>query len=130
MGWLGNLFGTEKAVDNITGKDGIASQLGGWIGGMKYTEEEKAEGNRETRSLVIEQLKALAPFKVMQRIMVTIIMAEWAILFNCALVCIMLKWDERFAQLMIFAKSEFAWLPVFGAVSLYLLGGVIPTRKS
>jgi hypothetical protein len=97
---------------------------------MSFTDQEKAIHNKEMAQVGIDRLKALAPFKVMQRIMVTIIMVEWAILFNCAVICIMMKWDYRFDQLIIFAKSEFAWMPISAAVVCYLLGGVLPSRRS
>lgn len=130
MGWLGSIFGSKSAIDNIVDKDnGLLTQVGGWIGGLNYTEEEKAEANAKTREWGIRQLEALAPFKIMQRIMVTIIMVQWAVLFNCAVVCIMLDWGGRFDLIMAFAQTQFAWLPVCGAVSLYLLGGVVPQRR-
>lgn len=45
MSWW-NLIDTKKTVDNVMDKDnGLLSQVGGWIGGMNFTEEEKAEMN-------------------------------------------------------------------------------------
>jgi len=46
MGWFGSLIGTEKAMDNVLDKDnGLLSQVGGWVGNMNFTEEEKAKMN-------------------------------------------------------------------------------------
>lgn len=45
MAWW-NLVDTKKAADNILDKDkGLLSQVGGWIGGMNFTAEERAEMN-------------------------------------------------------------------------------------
>jgi hypothetical protein len=129
MSWIGGLFGSKDAVKNIVDKDnGLLTQVGSWIGNFNYTDEEKAEANAQTREWGLRQLDALAPFKVMQRIMVTIIMVEWAILFNCIVVFICLGKPEVVNQLMAFAMTNFAWIPVAGAVGLYLVGGVIPGR--
>ena len=130
MNFLGKLFGTDKAVDNLLDKDnGLLAKAGGWLGNFNYTDEEKAEADAGTREWGIRQLDALAPFKVMQRIMVTIIMVEWAILFNAIVVATCLKADAVVVNLMLFAQSNFAWIPVAGAVGLYLMGGVIPGRS-
>lgn len=45
MSWW-NLIDTKKTVDNVMDKDnGLLSQVGGWIGGMNFTAEERAEMN-------------------------------------------------------------------------------------
>ena len=37
---------SSKTVDNVMDKDnGLLAQVGGWIGGMNFTEEERAETN-------------------------------------------------------------------------------------
>jgi hypothetical protein len=131
MGWFGQLIGTDKVLNNVVDKDnGLLAQAGNWIGGFSYTDEEKAEADAETREWGLRQLEALAPFKVMQRIMVTIIMVEWAILFNVLVVAICLDATNVVNNLLLFAQSNFAWIPVAGAVGLYLMGGVIPGRRS
>ncbi len=129
MGWFGELIGTDKVVNNVVDKDnGLLAQAGNWLGGFSYTDEEKAEADAATREWGLRQLEALAPFKVMQRIMVTIIMVEWAILFNVLIVAICLDATNVVNNLLLFAQSNFAWIPVAGAVGLYLMGGVIPGR--
>lgn len=46
MGWFGSLFGTDKAINNVMDKDnGLLTQVGGWVGGMNFTDEERAEMN-------------------------------------------------------------------------------------
>jgi hypothetical protein len=127
--WAGKLFGTDKAVDNLLDKDkGLLVRAGGWLDGLSHTSQEKAADDQLTREWGVRQLEALAPFKVMQRIMVTIIMIEWAILFNNIVIAIWAGSDSTLEKLMAFAMSEFAWMPVLAAVTLYLLGGVVPRR--
>lgn len=127
--WAGKLFGTDKAVDNLLDKDkGLLVKAGGWLGNLHYTDQEQAESDHKTREWGIRQLEALAPFKVMQRIMVTIIMVEWALILNSWLLSIWLRLPGVKKEIMELAMSEFAWMPVLAAVSLYLLGGVVPHR--
>ena len=46
MGWFGKLLGTDKVVNNVMDKDnGLLSQVGGWIGNMNFTDEERAKMN-------------------------------------------------------------------------------------
>ena len=121
----GRVFGTAKAVDDILDKDkGLLVRAGTWIGNLNLTDEEKMENNLLVREWGLKQLEALAPFKIMQRIMVTIIMVQWAILFNAIIVAICFKSTVVLDNLFLFAQSQFAWYPVGAAVTLYLLGGV------
>lgn len=129
MGWFGNLIGTDKAMDNMLDKDkGLFVRAGGWIDGLGFTDQEKSEAKGKVRDWATEHLKALAPFKVMQRIMVTIITIEWAILFNVTIVAICLDATTVTENLLKFMLTQFAWMPIAGAVGLYLMGGVIPSR--
>ena len=131
MGFLGKLFGTEKAVDNLLDKDeGLLVRAGSWVGNMNYTDEEKAENNLIVRDFGIKQLEALTPFKIMQRIMVSIIVIEWAVLFNVIVVAICLKADCVVDKLILFTQSNYAWYPMGSAVTLYLLGGVWKGRAN
>lgn len=123
MGWFSGLFSATKAADNLLDKDnGLLVRVGEWVGDQQFTPQERAENAKEF-------LTALHPFKVMQRIMVTIIMVEWAILFNVMIVAICLRAEDVQKDLMAFAQTEFAWMPILGAVGLYLFGGVVPSRK-
>ena len=52
MSWFN--FWSKKATDNILDKDnGLIAQVGSWIGGQQYTDEEKAEDNKDLRKGVI-----------------------------------------------------------------------------
>jgi len=125
MGWLSSLLMADKAADNLLDKDkGLLVRAGSWFGGLQHTEEEQAEDNRKIREFSIRQLDAMHPFKIMQRIMVTIIFVEWAILFNVIILATCLKADTIVLNLMKFSQSQYAWYPVGAAVTLYLLGGV------
>jgi len=120
----GKIFGTDKAVDNILDKDkGLLVRAGSWVNGLSYTDQEKAENNLIVRDWGVKQLEALEPFKIMQRIMVTIIVTEWAILFNVIILAICFK-ASFLTDLINFAQSQYAWYPMGAAVTLYLLGGV------
>ncbi len=131
MSFLGRLFGTQKAISDIVDKDnGLLVRAGTALGNLHYSDQEKAEDSQEVRLWGVRQLEALAPFKVMQRIMVTIIMVQWAITCNVMLVAICLDATTVINNLVLFIQSQFAWIPVAGAVGLYLMGGVIPSRGS
>jgi len=42
MNFLGKLFGTDKAVDNLLDKDkGLLVRTGGWVNDLSYTDAEK-----------------------------------------------------------------------------------------
>ena len=47
MGWFGLGSDTvEKTVDNVLDKDnGLLTQVGSWIGGQQFTDEEQSEAN-------------------------------------------------------------------------------------
>ncbi len=129
MGIFSALFATDKAVDNILDKDkGLLTQVGNWVGGFNYTEEEKSEADAKTREWGLRQLEALAPFKVMQRIMVTIIMSVWGLTCAMMLIFISLEPSSAITNLLLFMQLPFVWIPVSGAVGLYLMGGVIPRK--
>lgn len=129
MGWFGNLIGTSKAVDNIVDKDnGLLTQVGGWVGNMNYTDEEKAEANAKTREWGIRHLEALAPFKVVQRILAFAVMGMWIVVgFN---VLGAIWYDTIFgtdvkADMLSFAMSDYVFWPALSVLSLYFTGGVV-----
>ena len=131
MGWFGRLLGTDKAVDNILDKDnGLLVRAGGWIDGRKYTEQEKAENDQVTREWGLSQLQALAPFKVVQRIIAFAVVGIWAfIAINLVIaVWVLAVFPEIDAKtaLMELAVSDYVFWPVVSVLSLYMSGGVIP----
>jgi len=125
MSWIGKLFGTEKAVNSLVDKDnGLLVQAGSWIGGLSYTDEEKAENNLLVKNWGLKQLAALEPFKVVQRII------AFAVLFVCAFVAVnyvAMLWfkHDSAAELLTFALSDYVFWPTLAVLSLYCGGGTI-----
>ena len=129
MSFWGGLFGTEKAVDNIIDKDnGLLSQVGSWVGGFNYTAEEKAEADAQTREWGFRQLEALAPFKVVQRILAFSAAGLWVIVAINVLVAIWLNNIQVKTDMMAFAMSDYVFWPVCVVFALYFAGGVIPRK--
>ena len=125
MGFLTRLFSPEaasKTVDHIA--KGIDSAI--------YTKQEQAEMKVSIIQKRIEVLNALVPFKIMQRIMVTIIMVQWAFIgINMAIaIWVRAIWPkiDAVTPLMDFVQTQYMWLPVAGAVGLYLTGGLIKAK--
>ncbi len=72
------IFSADKVADNVLDKDnGLLVRAGGWIDGLSYTQEEKAKMTLEYAKLGAERLKALEPFKVVQRILAFNITFFW-----------------------------------------------------
>lgn len=130
MGWFGNLIGTEKAVDNLLDKDsGLLAKAGSWIGNFNYTEEEKAEADADTREWGFRQLEALAPFKVVQRILAFAAASLWVVVAINVIVAIWVEAKTGLtvkADMMAFAMSDYVFWPVMVVFGLYFAGGVIP----
>jgi sulfite exporter TauE/SafE len=142
-GVVGRLFGTDKAIDNLMDKDsGLLAKAGGWVGGLSYTAEEKAEADSKTREWGLRQLEALAPFKVVQRILAFAVAAFWIfvglnvvaaiwieaitreqVIFNGQMV-----WSSINAAtpLLDFAMSNYVFWPAIAVLGLYFTGGVLP----
>ena len=134
MGVLGRLFGTDKAVDDILDKDdGLVAKAGEWLGNQQFTEEEKAEHRLKTREWGLKQLEALAPFKVVQRILAFVIIGVWAFL---ALNCVGALWFDAFhpeinlaSKMLALASNDVIFWPTVSVLSLYFSGGVIESIK-
>jgi hypothetical protein len=59
MGWFSWLGTKEKTVDDIFDKDnGLLTQVGDWVGGMSYTEEEAAEAKERLNAGVFDFVQA------------------------------------------------------------------------
>jgi len=130
MGMIGRIFGTDKAVDNLLDKDnGLLTQVGGWIGGLKHTEEEKAEDAQATRQWGLKQLEALEPFKVVQRILAFAAAALWIIVGLNVLLGIWFANPVTIQHLKEFAMSDYIFWPVISVFSLYFSGGVVNSLR-
>jgi len=130
MSIFGNLFGTKEVVDNLVDKDsGLLAQVGGWIGNMEYTDEERAKANAATREWGIRQLSALEPFKVVQRILAFSIMGMWLIVGFNVLAAIWVQDAVIKADMLTFAFSDYVLYPAMIVLSLYFGGGVVDSLK-
>ena len=133
MGWVGKLIGTDKAIDNILDKDnGLLKGFGGWIDDMHHTEAEQVEANASKREWGIRQLEALAPFKVVQRILAFASTALW--IFAGINVIGAIWYDAAFGtdvttDMLKFASSEYVFWPVMTVFALYFSGGVVDSIK-
>ena len=129
MGFLGKLFGTDKAVDNILDKEnGLLARAGSWVDGLSHTEQEKAEDRQKTREWGLRQLEALAPFKVVQRILAFSAMFLWV--FMAMNVTAMLWLGHANTDKMLeFAMSDYVFWPVLSICALYTGGGTINSLR-
>ena len=134
MSFIGRLFGTEKAISDITDKDnGLLVRAGGWVNGLSYTEAEKAANALEVRKWGLNQLEALAPFKVVQRILAFAISFVWIMVAANVLAAI---WIEAAnpdflirENMLTFAFSDFIFWPVTVCYGLYFGGGLIESIR-
>lgn len=134
MGILGRLFGTEKAIENITDKEnGLLVRAGGWFDDLSHTEQEKAEDRKAVREWGIRQLDALSQFKVVQRILAFAISFLWILVGINVLAAIWIEAnDPEFIirdKMLEFAFSDFVFWPVTVCYGLYFGGGLIESFK-
>jgi hypothetical protein len=138
---LASLFSNGKAVDDVLDKDnGLLVKAGTWIGNMNYTEEEKAKMAFEFSKVANDRLRALEPFKVVQRILAFGITFFWILVGINVLIGM---WADNLrgcvadiegacvpiTPLMVqFAFSDFVFWPVVSVLSLYFIGGAWPGR--
>jgi len=146
MSWFNPLSWGEKAADNVLDKDnGIAVQFGGFINGLHYSDAEKAQNNLTTIEFALQRLKALEPFKIVQRIIafatlflwvivgINVVVSIWvyAITKSTVTTCtadnicttVITGIDAR-TDLMTFAMSDYVFWPVICVFTLYCGGGV------
>ena len=131
---LGKVFGTDKAVDNLLDKDkGLLVRAGGWVNDLHYSDAEKAENSLLVRQWGIKQLEALAPFKIVQRIIAFSVTALWGLVGLNVVLAIWIEalWpDIHVKDAMIqFATSEYVFYPTLAVLGLYMGGGVMPSRS-
>lgn len=123
--WVGRLFGTEKAISDITDKDnGLLTQVGGWLGNLNFTAQERADWG-------IKQLVALEPFKIVQRIIALSVMSAWLFIILNVVASIWIEATTTIAvseAMLTFAFSDFIFWPVLAVLGLYISGGVFPTK--
>ena len=119
MGILGRLFSPESAnntINKIT--DGIDSAV--------YTPQEKAQ-------MKIKLLEALAPFKVVQRILAFAASIHWLFAGVNVMAAIWIKaltegGIDVVEPMLEYALSDFVLWPTLTVYALYFTGGVIESR--
>ncbi len=110
FGW----FGQKESYNILKG-------VGSFIDEQQLTKEEQLKYRGHW-------LKQMEPFKVVQRIIVSIIMAHWAL---WGINCMIAIWLQHFTgnqsainALIAYAQLELVYLPTIAAVSVYLSGGI------
>ena len=131
---LGKVFGSDKAVDNLLDKDkGLLVRAGGWVNDLHYSDAEKAENSLLVREWGIKQLEALAPFKIVQRIIAFAVTALWGLVGLNVVAAIWIEAlypEVQVKEAMIqFATSEYVFYPTLAVLGLYMGGGILPSRS-
>ncbi len=119
MGWLGNLLGTDKAINNIVDKDnGLIVRAGTALGNLHYSDQEKAGDDKETREWAIRYLEAMAPFKVVQRIIAFAVLGVWSLV---ALNLVASIWVYELTKKLMEVNAESVWVGIDARQDLYNL---------
>jgi hypothetical protein len=134
FGWVGKLFGTEKAVESLVDpENGLIVQAGTAIGNLHYSDQEKAINARQTQEWSIRFLDAMAPFKIVQRVLACAAMFAWLFVLVNVVVAIWIKANnpeiDAVTSLLEFAFSDFVFYPVMAIFVLYTGGGTINSLK-
>lgn len=128
--WLSNLFGTSNAVNNLLDKDkGLIVRAGEALGNLHYSDQERANDDREVNEWSIRMLDALHPFKIIQRVLAVSAAFVWIFMFLNIVVAIwihILFPDINAADpLMKLAFSDFIFWPILAIFALYTGGGTL-----
>ena len=124
MSWF-TWGGTEKAVDNILDKDkGLLTQVGNWIGGMNYTEEEQAEANTDLRKGVVAYAVASMSengerSKARRAIAVLWIKCQLGLVLMCA---ISAPWNMELAEFYFKLATSTLMITVTTAICIFFFG--------
>ena len=81
----------------------------------------------------IKQLEALAPFKIVQRIIAFAVTALWGLVGLNVVAAIWIEAlypEVQVKEAMIqFATSEYVFYPTLAVLGLYMGGGILPSRS-
>lgn len=108
--WIGNMIGSSSIVD-------------------KLVDEAVNSSDEKARMLATERLKALAPFKIVQRIMVGAVMAVWVPTALLLVIFGALEMNTNLEWLLTVTKEPFIYYPVGACFTAYLGGGTIESFK-
>jgi len=134
MSWLGGLFGTKKAVDNLLDKDnGLIVKAGTAIGNLHYSEQEKAQSSRAVQEWSIRYLDSMSQFKVVQRVLAFAAMGLWVLFGINLVIAVWIKQIypdiDALTGLKEIAFSDYVFWPVVSIFALYTGGGTINSLK-
>lgn len=133
MAWYNPLSWSDKLVDNVFDKnEGLLSKAGGWLNGQQYTDQEKAEDNKELRKGVIayavasmgensERSKARRDIAKMW-----IKVQLWLVMF-CAIAA---PWDMELAQFYFKLATASVMIAGTGSIILFFFGSYMLTRHN
>lgn len=127
--WFGKKEGNkvlDGAIDAVKG-------VGTWIDERNLTDEEKVKYKLANSKHLLDLLKELSHFKIVQRIIVSIVFGFWAFASLNLVVACYIEWvfqDGSLLESLISVITEqFIWVPVAGASGLYLGGGLVDSVK-
>ena len=128
MAWYNPFSWGEETSKNVFDKDnGLLQQVGDWIGGQQFTDEEKAEDNREVRQGVIAY--AIASLgensersKARRYIATTWIKVQLVLILLCAIAA---PWRMDLAEFYFKLGSSAIMLAGTSAVMTFFFGSYI-----
>lgn len=134
MSIFSKILGTEKAVESLVDSEkGLLVKTGKWINGLQYTEQEKAENSLLVKEWGLRQLEALAPFKVVQRIIALAVMSLYLIVGLNVLAAVWydaVNGSNVTENMLQFAFSDYVFWATLVVLGFYMGGGVIPRKSS
>tara|TARA_R110000851_G_scaffold284827_1_gene438419 strand:- start:39 stop:455 length:417 start_codon:yes stop_codon:yes gene_type:complete len=125
MSWLSWFSSTPKVIDDVMDKDnGLISQVGGWIGNMKLTDEEVLEANAKTVLLVqdyaIKTLDENSERSKSRREIANLIVKFYLLWLGVAFG--LYKFDSEYSEFILRGLSGLAIGGAFTAVVLFHFG--------
>lgn len=130
MAWYNPMSWGEKVADNVLDKnDGLLTQVGGWIGGMNFTDQEQAEYNMKVADKASEFVgltlsESTVRSKTRRAIAVMWIKAQLALIL---LTAIAIPWDIEVAKKYFeLATSEVMMIGTFSII-VFFFGGYVLT---
>lgn len=133
MSWYNPLSWSDKVVDNVLDKDtGLLAQVGSWIGGQQYTDEEQAEANERLRTGVVDY--AIASMgensersKARREIAKLWIKTQLGLVLMCA---ISAPWGMELAEFYFKLATSSIMLGGTGAIITFFFGSYLLTRHN
>jgi len=128
MAWYNPLSWGDKVVDNVLDKDdGLLTQVGGWIGGLQFTDEEQAQYKMKVADkaadFVGKTLDEKTERSVTRRsIAVLWIKTQLAMFLMCAICA---PWSMKLAEFYFKLATSDVMLWGTGSVIVFFFGGYV-----